>query len=223
MGRSSQPCEPCAPFMSAQPLLTASKVSAAGNMFNMAPEVHTGVKTPKWDVFSFGMMFAGVIVRSIRVAEQPFRPTPYPYDERFNMVIDARERLSLVGCSKLADVLSKCTNTSIDHRSDSSELVTLLSSLAPPLPLEHSAMSARHCATALPLPVDGAKSLADANARISTLLAEKVAARCWSSHFASRHEHSSCPGSWLFNAISPVTWICMLSLDRESSRSQSHD
>ncbi len=69
-------------------MLRASTLNTlCGNPYNTAPEVFAGHLSPKSDVFSFGMLFAHVIVTSLLGTGKPLLPAnTYSFHERFKMV-----------------------------------------------------------------------------------------------------------------------------------------
>jgi hypothetical protein len=90
-----------------------SRVSSAvaGNQFHMAPEVHKGILTGKSDVFSFGMLFSGVVVRALKGTGKPkvlVPSTVYGYLQRYDMKDEAIARLRACGGDALANVLEQC-------------------------------------------------------------------------------------------------------------------
>lgn len=116
-------------------MLAQSRLSSepTGNPYNMAPELHEGRLTTKSDVFSFGLLFAGVIVRALAGTGRRLMPTgSFPYPQRFELGVEAVSRLRCVGLEAVADLLERCLPRKPKVRIDTVELTSALTSL--PLP-----------------------------------------------------------------------------------------
>ncbi len=91
-------------------------------MFHRPPEAR---KNEKWDVYSFGVMFAGVVLRSLKVERAPFVSTR-DYTRGADVVDDATARLVAADMCDLAELLCLCTRESPIDRISATEIVQLL-------------------------------------------------------------------------------------------------